>query len=133
MTTISCYHYFYGAGMIPNRKIEFRRNESNELEAIVTGIFKNESKVISVLSGKEISVELHSTSEKLEILKDAQEKHISPKFDNDKIMTEFTVQEQDDILTHLVPVGEWRICMTFDIDRGQYFAEKVTEMRLYRV
>ena len=136
MIVIGQYRYFYGAGgSLPNRSITFLRDGENPetIRGEVTAYSKNTKDYtdrISTVDGKNISVEMKSTSQKMEeLIKSRSDTKFKLEYP-EKNLSDLSGKEQNNLIESFEPNGNWRVEITNDIDRNSRY-EKVVHLCLF--
>ena len=128
---IATYNYRYGGGAEPNRHITFFRSigtDPKTIKASVEALISGNNQPISCLSGDQITVEMMSTSEKVQALKlrrDGIEALQKP----DQPLSDLSIDKQNAILEGLTPNGPWRLGISNAI--GENRLEKVVHLTLF--
>ena len=117
------YEYTYGAGMAPNRKIEFQRKDESDPKTIYAKIYAISSgKEIEIcqVPGHKITIEMMSTSEKMKTL---MEQRSGQPYQNkpNKKLSELQAQQQVDALMTLGPLGTRRISISNEIGKNPFY------------
>ncbi|NGX53045.1 MAG: hypothetical protein KR126chlam5_01352 [Candidatus Anoxychlamydiales bacterium] len=150
LTKLGQYYYSRGLSNSPDRKLEFYRSSNDPKTFFVKvyareNIAKSDRKWVEFerVSSDKITVEMISTSEKI---KDLQTRRIDPEhafnaehsdsfgYQNDKKMSELSVDIQNKIIAKLEPEGSWRIEITNEsnTDIGATY-EKVDSLNFLNV
>ncbi|NGX60913.1 MAG: hypothetical protein K940chlam9_00387 [Chlamydiae bacterium] len=132
MSKIGTYVYTYGAGSAPNRKICFER-ESGQTGSFCAKVYaysNGEKKQIGMLSDSDILVEGASTSDKLKAIAEYRNNHCKPNLLPSRVISEFGVDEQDNVLSNLTPKGSWRVTIQNHVGDDPRF-EKVVRLTLF--
>lgn len=128
------YQYTYGAGSCPNREIEFKKLVETDPATIYIEVFAiscGERKKIGFLEGKDITVEMQSTREKVRDLQAARLRNTPYQAPSDKSLSQLSIDEQNNILKNFEPIGSWRVSIVNDINRDDLSVEKVKRISIF--
>ncbi len=129
---LQTYLYTYGAGDDPNRKIEFYRQTQSDprtIQARISALHQGEWILLNDLAGNRISVEMMSTTEKMQAMIRARDGH-PVRNQPDALLTNFPLESQSGILYQLDPENGKRIEITNDVGGPRGF-ESVVQLNIF--
>jgi hypothetical protein len=131
--TVAQYNYYTrgGAGTGPNRRIDFKRQDSipTSVFAEVYAITPEGDQLVSKLSGSQINVEMMTISDKLAALKLKQKGETVPTIPDQSLDT-LSLEKQDMLFSTLEPKGRWKVEVSNQLYPVSTF-EKVSKLSFF--
>lgn len=128
------YCYYYGPGSEPNRRIVFYENGSDPQKSVTASVFAvvpGGFREISALSADKMTVDMLSTSKKMEALIKARAGIATSIAEpQEKPLASLPTQDQETIIRGLQPKGTWRIELTNGFGSVPRF-EKIESIHFY--